>query len=143
MLELIEDLPRRTGAHLILSTHILPDVEKTCDQVVVLREGAVLYAGPLAPLVGTEKNVYEVRVKEDPSALARALETAGCTVSRDGSTLHVRVPDGRDVDLIFSTAIAAHAQVRHLAPLEGTLERAFLATVRKGGAPDAAAAGSG
>jgi len=139
MLELIEDLPKRTGAHLVLSTHILPDVEKTCDQVVVLREGAVLYAGPLAPLVGAEKNVYEVRVKDDPAVLARAVEAAGCTVTRDGSTLHVRVPDGRDADVLLRSAIDAGAQIRHLAPLEGTLERAFLATVRsgKGTAPEA------
>jgi len=131
MLELIQDLPRRTGAHLVLSTHILPDVEKVCEHVVVLREGAVLYAGPLAPLVGSEKNVFEVRVKDDPASLGRALEALGCGVSREGSTLQVKVPDGQDADLLFRTAIDAGSQIRHLAPLEGTLERAFLATVRQ------------
>jgi len=54
MLELIRDIPERTGASVILSTHILPDVEKTCDQVVVVASGRVLYAGALEPLVRSD-----------------------------------------------------------------------------------------
>ncbi|MBI2892581.1 MAG: ABC transporter ATP-binding protein [Deltaproteobacteria bacterium] len=138
MVELIQDLPKRTGAHLILSTHILPDVEKTCSQVVVLREGSVLYSGALELLIASEKNVYEVRVKGDPAPLARALEEAGCTVAREGSTLHVRAPEGADADLVFRTAPRVGAQIRHLAPLANTLERAFLKAVRDGEAPKAA-----
>ena len=57
MLALILDIPKRTGASVLLSTHILPDVEKTCDQVLVLAAGEVLYAGELAPLVRSDGRI--------------------------------------------------------------------------------------
>jgi ABC-2 type transport system ATP-binding protein len=137
MLALILDIPQRTGASVILSTHILPDVEKTCDQVLVIAGGEVLYAGALAPLVTSEAGVYEVRGKGEPDSLKTALEVSGCVVTRDGSTLEVRVPAGKDARFVLEVALSASQQVRHLAPLTKTLERAFLQTLEKAGAAQA------
>lgn len=129
MLELILDIPGRTGASVILSTHILPDVEKVCDQVVVMAAGEMLYAGALAPLVATEAGIYEVRTKGDPADLRRALEMARCIVSVRATTLEVRIPEGQGPRLILEVAVAEGHQIRHLAPLVKTLERAFLQTL--------------
>jgi len=129
MLQLILDIPQRTGASVILSTHILPDVEKTCDQVVVLAGGEVLYAGELAPLIATEKGVFEVRTKGDPKPLRQALELARCVVTMEGTTLEVRVPEGEAQRYILKVAAEGGFQVRHLAPLTQTLERAFMQTL--------------
>ncbi len=141
MLALILDIPARTGASVIISTHILPDVEKTCDQVVVVAGGEVLYAGALAPMIASEAGIFEVRGKGDPAPLQKCLEVAGCVVTRDGSTLEVRVPKGKGADLILRTAVEAKQQIRHLAPLVKTLERAFFQTLEKAGqvAPEGAA----
>ncbi len=133
MLSLILDIPNRTGASVILSTHILHDVEKTCDQVVVLAAGEVLYAGPIAPLVAPEEGVFEVRVKGDPTAIRGPLELAKCVVTMDGTTLRVRVPEGRDANYILRVAVDSGQQVRHLAPLVQTLEHAFLRTLEQAG----------
>jgi len=133
MLALILDIPQRTGASVVLSTHILPDVEKTCDQVVVIADGDVLYAGGLEPLVTPDKDVYEVRTKGDPNGLKQPLELAKCIVTREGTTLEVRVPDGEDANFILKVAVDAKQQVRHLAPLTHTLERAFLQTLEDAG----------
>lgn len=133
MLGLLLDIPRRTSASIILSTHILPDVEKTCDQVVVVAGGEVLYAGELAPLIAPEAGMYEVRGKGEPAPLQKALEEVGCVVTRDGSTLEVRVPKGQDANFVLRVAVEARQQVRHLAPLARTLERAFLQTLERAG----------
>src|SRR5690606_2775475 len=93
MLALILDIPKRTGASVLLSTHILPDVEKTCDQVLVLAAGEVLYAGELAPLVRSDGRIYEVRAKGALDPVAETFELGGCIVTRSGSTLEVRVPE--------------------------------------------------
>jgi ABC-2 type transport system ATP-binding protein len=134
MLALILDIPARTGASVILSTHILPDVEKTCDQVVVVAQGEVLYAGALAPLIATEAGLFEVRVKGDPDRLRQPLELAKCIVKKNGTTLEVRVPAGATADLVLSVAVETGVQIRHLAPFVQTLERAFFATLEKAGA---------
>ena len=129
MLQLIVDIPERTGSSVLLSTHILPDVEKTCEQVVVLARGQVLYAGDLAPLVTAEAGALEVRAKGDPQGLRRALELARCIVAQQGTTLEVRLPEGKTPRYVLEVAQQSGEQVRHLAPLRKTLERAFLQTL--------------
>lgn len=133
MLALILDIPKRTGASVLLSTHILPDVEKTCDQVLVLAAGEVLYAGELAPLVRSDGRIYEVRAKGALDPVAETFELGGCIVTRSGSTLEVRVPEGKDATFILELALAGKHQLRHLAPLAQTLERAFLKTLAEAG----------
>jgi ABC-2 type transport system ATP-binding protein len=133
MLALILDIPRRTGASVLLSTHILPDVEKTCDQVVVLAGGEILYAGELEPLVRPDENVYEVRAKGSLEALKKTLELGRCIVQASGSTLEVKVPDGKDAKYVLELAHGEGHQLRHLAPLVQTLERAFLKTLADAG----------
>jgi ABC-2 type transport system ATP-binding protein len=133
MLALILDIPRRTGASVILSTHILPDVEKTCDQVIVIAAGEVLYAGALTPLVAPEKDVFEVRIKGTPERLKGPLEIAKCVVTTEGSTLEVRVPSGETADYILRVAHDAGEQIRHISPLVQTLERAFMRTLEQAG----------
>jgi len=129
MLELIHDIPERTGASVILSTHILPDVEKTCDQVVVVASGRVLYAGELEPLVRSDAGVFELRVKGDSTAARSALELDGYVIVEAGSTLEVRAPAGRGAEDILRVVTEAGEQVRHLCPLVQTLERAFFRTL--------------
>jgi len=131
MLGLILDIPARTGASVILSTHILPDVEKTCDQVVVIAAGEILYAGALAPLVAPERDTFEVVVKGDPATLMKALEANRCVVTMRGSTLEVRVPSGESARLVLKVALESKQQVRHLAPFVQSLERAFLKTIER------------
>src|SRR6266508_6760309 len=63
MLELVRDLAHNKGVHLILSSHLLPDVEYTCDHVVVMDEGTVVAAGPIEALKQPRGRVYELRVK--------------------------------------------------------------------------------
>ena len=63
MLELVRDLAHNKGVNLILSSHVLPDVEYTCDSVVVMDKGRVAASGPIAALKQPRGRVYELRVK--------------------------------------------------------------------------------
>src|SRR5688572_29442260 len=65
MLELVRDIAHNKGLNLILSSHLLPDVEYTCDHVVVMDKGTVATEGPIAALKGPGGRVFEVRVKDE------------------------------------------------------------------------------
>ena len=65
MLELIRDLAHNKGVNLILSSHLLPDVEYTCDHVVVMDKGTIAAHGPIDALKGPAGRVYELRIKGD------------------------------------------------------------------------------
>ena len=98
MLELIHDLAHNKNVNLILSSHLLPDVEYTCDHVVVMDKGTIATAGPIKALKGTTGRVYELRVKGDEAAFIDALRAAGFDVKNtDDDIMRVFVPgvDGR------------------------------------------------
>src|SRR5215208_6807889 len=63
MLELIRDLGHNKGVNLILCSHLLPDVEYTCDHLVVMDKGAIAASGPIDALKQPRGRVYELRVK--------------------------------------------------------------------------------
>src|SRR5476649_2273664 len=69
MLELVRDLAHNKGVNLILSSHLLPDVEYTCDHVVVMDKGGIAAAGPIAALKQPRGRVYELRVKTSTGEL--------------------------------------------------------------------------
>jgi ABC-2 type transport system ATP-binding protein len=129
MLGLIADLPDRRGLSVILSSHLLPDVEKVCDEVMVLSGGKLQYVGTIAALRGDADARYTVRVKDGIERLAEALRGAGFEAEVKGEELTMKLPGG-DTDAVFAAAEKAGVQIRHLAPLRRSLESAFLSTLK-------------
>ncbi len=126
MLELIRDLAHNKNVNLILSSHLLPDVERTCEHVVVMDKGAVVAFGPIADLKGPGGRVYELRIKGDNAAFVGMLREAGMDCHEtDEDVMRVFVPDGQDQQALFALAAAHHVQVRHLRPSLPTLEDVF------------------
>jgi ABC-2 type transport system ATP-binding protein len=137
MLALIADVGRKRQAHLLLSTHLLPDLEATCEQVILLDGGRARFVGSLDQLHGDRRRALEVRVKEGGERLAARLRQRGCTVSAPegrglasaGEGLVVELPEGASVELIWQAVAETGVQVRQLAPCRLTLESAFLRAV--------------
>jgi ABC-2 type transport system ATP-binding protein len=129
MLELVRDLAHNKGVNLILSSHLLPDVEYTCDHVVVMDKGTIATAGPIEALKQPRGRVYELRVKApngDVEPFLQKLRVAGLDChATDEDIMRVFVPgDGGARDL-FAMAAAERVQVRHLRPSVSTLEDVF------------------
>ena len=132
MLELIYDLAHRKNVNLILSSHLLPDVEYTCDHVVVMDKGTVATFGPIEALKGTHGRVFELRVKGDETRFVAALKAAGYDVhDTDEDVMRVFVPGVGDegAKLLFTLAAREQVQVRHLRPSVPTLEDVFARAV--------------
>jgi ABC-2 type transport system ATP-binding protein len=133
MLELIRDLGHNKNVNLILSSHLLPDVEYTCDHVVVMDKGQVAAQGPIAELKGPAGRVFELRVKGDLPQFIEVLRGAGMEChSTDEDVMRVFVPAGaagNDQQAIFSLAARHQVQVRHLRPSVPTLEDVFAKAV--------------
>ena len=131
MLDLARDLTHSRGISLILSSHLLPDVEYVCDHVVVMDKGRIAAEGPIASLKQPQGRVYELRVKTvdgtaGVTAFAARIREAGleCQLAEDES-MRVFVPGEGGSRLLFEMAQAHQAQVRHLRPSVTTLEDVF------------------
>ena len=133
MIALIRDIAHNKGLNLILSSHLLPDVEQTCDYVVVLDKGAVATSGPIAELKDPTGRVFELRVKGDVERLVGALRAAGLEChATDEDLMRVFVPDERGAPFLFRLASEHGAQVRHLRASVATLEDVFAKAVGEG-----------
>jgi ABC-2 type transport system ATP-binding protein len=132
MLELIRDLAYNKNVNLILSSHLLPDVEYTCEHVVVMDKGQVTANGPIADLKGPAGRVYEVRIKGDTPQFISVLRAQGYEChDTDEDIMRVFVPGSEDegARILFSLAAREKAQIRHLRPSVPTLEDVFARAV--------------
>src|SRR5436309_9903184 len=129
MLELVHDLGHNKNVNLILSSHLLPDVEYACDHVVVIDKGSVAAAGPIAALKQPRGRVFELRVKPPASGLQSFLAhltAAGLDCHATGEdVMRVFVPGEGGARELFALAAQEGVQVRHLRPSVPTLEDVF------------------
>jgi ABC-2 type transport system ATP-binding protein len=96
-------LVRRTGAEfgiaVIVASHLLGEIERVCDYLVVIDAGRLLRAAPLGSF--TERTGYlAVEVEEGESDLAAALVARGLSAAIDGRTVVVPIADDRPYDLV-------------------------------------------
>lgn len=132
MLDLVREIGER-GVSVLLSTHLLHDVETVCDSVVLLDKGKLALQGELSELKQQPGWVYEIRVREDePGAFRDALAARGLTIDedRDGQ-LRITLEE-RPTRFLFEVAHASGAEIRHLRRFERSLEEQFLSAVDRG-----------
>jgi ABC-2 type transport system ATP-binding protein len=130
MLELVHDLGHNKGVNLILSSHLLPDVEYTCDRVVVMDGGRIAAQGPIDELKGPSGRVYEVRAKSGTERLVQLLKAAGMDChATDEDVMRVFVPVERSARDVFAVAAREGIQLRHVRPSVPTLEDVFARAV--------------
>lgn len=131
MLDLIRDLAYKRNISIMLSSHLLPDVEYVCHEVVVLKAGRVAAQGNIEQLKERNLSHYEIRVKGDPRAYLRVLSARfglKPVVGEDG-LIQVELSGGRGTGALLRAASEAGVQLRHLVPERSTLEDVFLESV--------------
>jgi len=132
MLELVRDLALNKGVNVIVSSHLLPDIEYTCRDVVVMDKGRVVAHGAIEGLKQPRGRVFELRVKAagGPERFIEQLRAAGLEChATDADVMRVLVPGEGGAQRLFELAAAASVQVRHLRPSVPTLEDVFAQAV--------------
>ena len=125
----------RTGV--LFSTHVLQDVELTCDRVVILAEGRIRREGTLEELVAGLPSTVEVTVRGLPAASADAAAQAvgAQRLGGAGGRLVYRAPDPAAAERLRAAVVERGGAVTAIDPQPPRLEDAFLETV---GRPEAA-----
>ena len=131
MLRLIAELGRDHGKSVILSTHLLADVQAVCERVVILAGGRVRGLGMVAELCATRTDRFRLRVAGETSRFKSALEREAVRIHSDNGHGEWRVQvSGRwENRLFFEIAAANDAIVRAILPDDETLEELFLRMV--------------
>ncbi len=132
MLDRIRVLRTRAGKAVLISTHILPDVQSICDTVIILARGRMRIVERLEVLTRPASPAVEVRVFGQPEPLADRIRRAGIEVRQDPQgTLTLVDADQQAVERVWSWAREAGVGIRALKPARNSLEQIFLEAVRE------------
>jgi len=130
MLDLIDRVRREHGIHLIFASHLLPDVERLCDQVWVLDKGRMKTSDTVKNLTAAARGAKRVRVDPESAAVfADAARTRGLSVEKGriaGEYVLALPDDIVEADTVFAVAADAGARVQGVRPAARSLEDAFL-----------------
>ena len=129
MLEVIRRVSHDLGVRVLISSHILDDIRRTCDHVVVLRQGSVTLDRPLAAAAG-ESDVLRIETVEAAAPLVAGLTAAGLTCETiDDRTARVTIRSEVDRDLVRDIAATTGVGLRRLHPDGPSIEQQLLEAI--------------
>jgi ABC-2 type transport system ATP-binding protein len=132
MLRLIREIRDTEGVHVLISSHLLRDVEECCDEVLILKEGAVAAQHDLDEERRAHRRFLELDVGGAAGgaaidAFAQAATALGCSCARfPGGRIKLVLPETVELRQLYAAAGACGAQIRRLATRRDSLEDIFL-----------------
>jgi len=130
MLALIRRIGTEFEIDVLLSSHLLEEVERIADNVVIVADGTVRAAGPISELRSGRGGVI-VQVADRSAELASALRSSGLEIDEQRDRILVGTTEAAEdlVDAIRDAVAAVQAPLRRLYPVEQSLEELFLTEV--------------
>jgi len=124
MLGLVRKTHREFGISVLLSSHLMADVERTCDRILVLQGGRLVQSGEVGHFTRETETVF-IEVDSNRSRLIAALERRGVAVAADGSGLTIEGPDESVYEHVRDALVEAQAPLRRMAPRRRALAELF------------------
>lgn len=132
MLNLVRGISHGKGVNVVVSSHLLPDIERTCDSVIVMRAGSVVKQGDITSLKATDTFQIEVELRLASEPFLDVLRRQGATLLSSAGVHYVlelpaATPNpGR---MLFEAAKESGAQVRGFRAAHRSLEDVFMGAI--------------
>src|SRR6185503_13736683 len=123
--ELIRRLREEFGLTVLLSSHLLSEIEQLCNRVGIIHEGRLLYEGGPETLV-TPTSTFRIRVDDLSRAFELLTSEPGVRVSRNGDSFLGIEADQETISAVNALLVSKEIKVYELSPAQETLEEAFL-----------------
>lgn len=124
MLALIRKTHREFGISVLFSSHLMADIERTCDRIVVLQGGELVESGEVGHFTKETQTVF-IEVDANREELIGALRKRGVVVMTDGGGLTIEGPDESVYDHVRDALVEAEAPLRRMAPRRQALTQLF------------------
>ncbi len=130
ILELIKDISSKKEIRVLISSHILADIEATCSYVVILNKGKVAAQGEMKELKEIKYNIFEIKIRGDTEIFLQRLKAIGSRAEEiEDGMLKVYMPPGQSSQEIFKIAAEEDIQIRHFVKSQTSLEDLFAKAV--------------
>ena len=124
MLALIRRIGGDFGISIMLSSHLMGDVESTCDRIVVLEGGRVVEDGTVSQLTQETENLY-IEVDDRRDDLLALLRGRGLEAGLDGISIVIDDVTGDSYDTVRDAVVESGARLRRMAPQRHRLTEIF------------------
>jgi len=124
MLALVRRTGQDFGISIMLSTHLMGDVESTCDRIIVLKGGSVVESGEVSGFTQETKTVF-IDVDDHLEELITALKSKGLQPTMDGVSVAIRDAGDAEYDMIRDALVEAGSRLRRLGPRRHRLTEIF------------------
>ncbi|MEK7487185.1 MAG: ABC transporter ATP-binding protein [Planctomycetota bacterium] len=131
MLDLIRDL-KKANKIIILSSHLLKDIEETCDYVVMLHRGECLLQSSIQELKAKQKQPYRIKLREEDvlDPWIESLKKQGLNPKKGDQLGEVWLPEEAPTRLLFETAQSHQVEIRQIQCVVQSLEDIFIQAVQ-------------
>jgi ABC-2 type transport system ATP-binding protein len=132
MLQLIREIRATPGVHVVISSHLLRDVEECCDEVLILKDGVVAAQHDLEAERRAHRRFIELEIagesrELDGDGFADAVARLGCECAAfAGGRLKLVLPEGLPIRRLYVLAAERDIQIRRLSFRRDSLEDIFL-----------------
>lgn len=127
MLELIREIRDSGKTQIVLSSHLLRDVEESCDEILILKAGRIVANCNLAEERKANRKFVELETRGATEDFAEDLVALGCDYARTGQQrFKVVMPEDREVRDLYRIAAEREVQIRRLNYKSDSLEEIFL-----------------
>jgi len=130
MLRTIQEISTATGNDIVLSTHIMSDVEGICKHVMMIDKGKLVLNGPISDLMEQSGLIIDVRITEEPQPFIDVLKGKGLEVSPGEEKLQVKMESPETVDTIIAAAAESEVSLRQLYTHKASLDEIYISQIK-------------
>ncbi len=135
MIKMIREIRDSGQAHIVLSSHLLRDVEECCEEILILKDGRLVVYCNLEEERKANKKFLMLETRGDQKTFAASLSTLGCEYAVTGEhRLKVILQERTEIRDLYRLASAAQMQIRRLTFKRDSLEDIFLKAMENGAA---------
>jgi len=128
MLELINDISNKGSMNIIISSHILSDIEQTCKSVIIMNRGEFIAEEEVDRIKNRDTDIYEMKIAGDEHAFLEKFKKFRAEKDYKGM-IRMHLPPNFSSQAIFKTAMETGIQIRHFLKKQSTLEEIFLSAI--------------
>ena len=127
MIQLIQEIRDRGDLRLILSSHLLRDVDECCDEVLILKDGRIAASCNLEEERRANRKFLELETRGANGTFTAAIEQLGCEAAAfPNGRMKLVMPDGVEIRQLYVLAAEQNVQIRRLNHKRDSLEDIFL-----------------
>ena len=113
--------------HMLISSHLLRDIDETCDEVLILNKGRIAAISNIEEERRSHRNFIELEMTGNTEGFAQKMQAIGCECARfAGGRVKVVMPDALSQRDLYMAAAEAGAEIRRMQTRRDSLEDIFL-----------------